>query len=159
MAQRDRFLEGPVPGMALTAEPGSQPHDREPMFTDLDKAMEFLFNQLASPQMMAELAEFLKMGAPANKVAATIVMQGFADGRWRPELGMLLMPLVTELIAVIGKSQGIKVTLDDPSRKEGNTFNLLNQAKIADEELNIKTPLGEPVVAQEEGFLPVPGEV
>lgn len=98
-----RMWDGPVPGQSLTQPKGNRPYEKPPQFTDPDKAMEFLFNRLTQLDTATQVVGMLKAGAPITVITSTLLMHGFSEGRWTPDVALLLAGPLSVLIRKIGE--------------------------------------------------------
>ena len=60
----------------------------------------------------------LKSGVPVEAIVRTLIFAGFTEGKFNPDLGLLLAPILMAMIIGIAKKANLKeivVTLDDKS--------------------------------------------
>lgn len=112
-------FEKPIPGSSMTEDPANPaPYSRSPEFTDTNKALEMITDMLTSEKKLDGLIDSLMQGAPADGLAKVIVEQGFASGKWNPDLAILLAEPVTYLILSIGELVQANPTLSDDDGDE-----------------------------------------
>ena len=95
-------FDAAIPGQSLTNEPGNAAWEHPPQFTDVDSAMNFIMEQLSNQMMNQQILLMLKNNIPVEAIARLIVFGGFVEGKWTVDLGVLLSPLVLQVIASIG---------------------------------------------------------
>ncbi len=104
------MFSAPIPGHSLTHEPKNMPWEHPPQFVQVDEAMNFLMNQLLEPFYLKQMLQLMNAGMSIEAITRTIIMTGFATGKWTPTLGMLLYkPLMLALIS-IAKRAGLTDT-------------------------------------------------
>lgn len=103
----DRF-EAPVPGEALTVEPGRHPYERPPQFTDPEVALDWLFKRLMDPRQVYDVLSLLDGGLPISVLAEIICKQGFTEGKWSQPLQYMLAGPLTVMLYRLSESAGIK---------------------------------------------------
>ena len=97
-----QFLDAPVPGQGLTQDPEvPQQWETPPQITDIKEARELVFRQLIEPTRLPHMLTLVESGIPVSTIAMTVVKQGFKDGMWTPDLGLLLLePTAIMVIAI-----------------------------------------------------------
>lgn len=107
IAPKLRDFTAPVPGQSLTKAPGSTPMEHSPQFADPNDACEYLFDQLTSPRTAAKLIALLKAGAPAEALARTFVFTGVMNGKWTPDVALLIVRTVWRMVIAIAAKCGL----------------------------------------------------
>ena len=57
---------------------------------------------------MVQLAEILESGVPVTILANTIQMAGVMEGKHTIDVGMLVLPMLMEMIMMVGDSAGVE---------------------------------------------------
>ena len=92
---------GPIPGQSLTKEPGAAPWEKPPQFVDIDDAMQFVFERVTEPRAAHKLLALMEAGVPVTSIVETILKTGFMEGKWTPDLMLLMIkPLAAVLIKI-----------------------------------------------------------
>lgn len=82
----------PVPGMSLTMDPDNpMPHDRPPEYTNLHKALNFIFENTIEEENYSRLIQLMADGFPLMEVVQTVLFGGFYEGKWNFSLMQLLI--------------------------------------------------------------------
>ena len=84
------FEGGPIPGQSLARAPGSYPFEQPPQFVDPQEAFEALVNSISEPRATERLLDMLELGIPVYSLVYTILMTGFTEGKWSPDVALLL---------------------------------------------------------------------
>jgi len=111
-------FDAPVPGQSLTDEPQNYPWEHPPQYTNINEAAEVIFNRLTEEDAALNMLAMLKSGVPVEAIVRTLIFAGFSEGKFNPDLGILLAPIVMAMIVGIAKRAKLKeivVTMDDKS--------------------------------------------
>lgn len=102
------FDGGPIPGQSLTKPPGSYPFEQPPQFSTPDEAFESLVNALADPKATDRLLNMMELGMPVYTIVYTLLMSGFTEGKWTPDVAMLMAEPLSHLMFRLARDAGIK---------------------------------------------------
>tara|TARA_E500000318_G_scaffold8495_2_gene7767 strand:+ start:880 stop:1374 length:495 start_codon:yes stop_codon:yes gene_type:complete len=103
-------FDAPVPGEAMTAELGARPWQQPAQYTTVEEALDFYLPRLESDEVTDQLLDVLEMGIPVTTIANTMQLGNVMEGRHSVDVGMLLLPVLVELIMLIGDKAGVKYT-------------------------------------------------
>lgn len=146
----NRF-DGPIPGQSLTTPKGNAKWEKPPQFTNKDKALDFLLGQLTQPAMAARLIAMLD-SMPIEAVVRVLLFGGFTDGRWNPDLMILMATPLAGMIATI--YYGIKhkrpphTTFDDGKPDQGLVQTIQATKQMQPKEPPITTPAKKTITDQ-----------
>ena len=147
------MFDAPIPGMSLTHELGARPWQSPPQYTTVDEAIEYYLERMSTDEFMDQMADVLEMNVPVTTLANTIQLAGVMDGKHTVDVGMLVMPLLMEMIMLIGDNAGVKYDsglTDVPDNRTKDTLieavRKEMQQKIDESE---ETPEAEEVIAEE----------
>jgi len=109
-------FDAPIPGMSLTHELGARPWQTPPQFPTVDEAVEFYMSRMTSEEFMEQLIDLMETGIPVTTIANTIQLSSVMEGKHTVDVGMLVLPLLMELMMMLGDSAGIEYTsgLENP---------------------------------------------
>ena len=118
MSNTEPLHDLPIPGMSLTAELGGRPWQSPAQYSTVDEAVNYYLKRMSSEEFSQQLEDILELGIPVTDIANTIQMSGVMDGKHSVDVGMLVMPVIMEMMMLIGDSANIKYTtgLEDPSK-------------------------------------------
>ena len=135
----ENIFDAPIPGQSLTDTPGNAAWEHPPEFTDVEKAADYVWDILHKEDFLEQVISFLKDGTPVEAVARMILFGGFTQGKWTPDLAILLAEIVFKQVLAIGmraKVKNIKLGLKDQSN---NAFwKEFAQFKVQKEKTNNK---------------------
>lgn len=136
----------PIPGQSLTEDPdNSYPWESPPEYTDFRKAFNYIAEELLEEEVYVPLVVAMGQGVPISDITLQILQRGFQEGKWNPDLFMMLLePLMYFLLALAEKA-AIEPRLygdeeddlepedeDDIANMKANNLTALTKAKIGD---------------------------
>lgn len=126
MAQDEVPFDAPIPGQSLTSELGSRPWQQPPQYNTVEEALDYYIPRLESEEVVEQLLDVLEMGIPVTNVADTMQTAGVMEGKHSVDVGMLVLPVLVELIMMIADSAKIKYTsgLEKDKRIRGSMVDL-----------------------------------
>tara|TARA_R110002153_G_scaffold39657_1_gene114063 strand:+ start:693 stop:1214 length:522 start_codon:yes stop_codon:yes gene_type:complete len=102
------LFDAPVPGMAMTAELGGRPWQTPPQFTTVEEALDYYIPRLQSDEVSSQILDVLEMGVPVTTVANTMQLGSVMEGKHSIDVGMLIIPVLMELIMLVADTAGIE---------------------------------------------------
>jgi hypothetical protein len=125
MAVREQNpFDTPVPGQSLTDTPGNYPWEHSPQFATVEDASHSIWNGMHKEETMEKILVLLDAGLTVEEIVKVIVFAGFVEGKFNPDVGLLLVPIVSDMVVAMGKKAGIeKIKLERP--KEDTTQELI----------------------------------
>lgn len=121
-------LDAPIPGQSLTAELGGRPWQKPPQYATPEQALEHYIPRLTDPEVYDQLLDVLELGIPAMTIAETMQLGGVMEGLHSIDVGILILPVLVELIAYIGDDAGIDYKLGIEKRVDDDK---ISDTKIA----------------------------
>ena len=136
-------FDRPIPGMSLTHELGDRPWQNPPQYSTVDDAIEYYMGRMSSEDFMVQAVDILEMGVPVTTLANTMQMSGVMEGTHSIDTGMLVLPVIMEMLMLLGDSAGIKYEtgLDNPN--EIKTSNKTRQSLLSKVAVEYKSVLDE----------------
>lgn len=110
----------PIPGQSLTSSPEQRrPFEQPPEFVNFKEALDYTVSELLREEVYTNLVVGMGQGIPVADVALQIAYAGFREGKWNPDLMMMLLePLVYVLMSLCEKA-GVEYRLSsDPEIEE-----------------------------------------
>ena len=102
------FLDGPIPGQSLTTEPKSRPWQVPPQYPTVEDALNFYVPRLSNPELAAPMVDTMEEGMSAVGVADLIQSAGFMSGLHTADVGLLISPVLVELLITQADIAGIE---------------------------------------------------
>ena len=98
----------PIPGQSLTEDPSNPaPYEKPPQFTNVHEASEAIFIKLIDEDAYVRMISLLADGVPIMDIGQTILFKGFTEGKWNPDLMMLLIEPVAYMILALAERAGL----------------------------------------------------
>lgn len=137
-------LDAPIPGQSLTAPLGERPWQNPPRFSTAEEALQFYVPRLTEEKMAGKLLDMLEMGVPIDTVVDTVQLNGVMEGVHSVDVGIVVSPILTELIDRMAKDAGVKYTRDGTETDR----EIPDDSVIAAAKLKMQSQKGMPVEEQ-----------
>ena len=126
----EELFDAPIPGMSLTHELGARPWQQPSQFPTVDEAIEYYMASMTSEEFMEQLIDVLEMGVPFTTIANSMQLSSVMEGKHTVDVGMLVVPLLMELMMMLGDSAGIEYEtgLQNPDRNKARDSQLAKYA-------------------------------
>ena len=132
-------FDAPIPWQSLTDTPGNPKSEHPPQFSDIEEASEYVWEKIHTPKAVEQIVTFLENDVPVEAVVRLVLFGGFMEGKWSPDVAILLSEIVFKQVLAIGmraKVKNIKLGLKDQSN---NAFRKeFAQFKVQKEKTNNK---------------------
>jgi hypothetical protein len=107
---KDPFAVAP-PGHSLTQDNSRWAWGKPPQITDPEEALEVAISSLQRPKVRDEMFKLLYTGVSVEVMVEGYVLQAFHDGKFMPDVGMLIQPPLGMYIAHMAEEAGIPYRL------------------------------------------------
>jgi|21_taG_2_1085346.scaffolds.fasta_scaffold116660_2 hypothetical protein len=151
-------FDAPIPGEALTTAAGNRPWEKPPQYSTVEDALEYYVPRLTDTGFENDLLDTMELGVPVTTMANTIQITGVMQGLHTVDVGLLLIPVLMEMLAFIGDRAGIKYEMGTGKKpKSGLSDSKIHLAlkkmkeeedskeNLLEEEEEIATTVEEPV--------------
>ena len=113
------FIQGslergrPIPGQSLTNSP-DQPYrwEQPPEYANPKEAMLYVFETLTVPETTTNLLMSLNNGVGVIDIASITLYSGFLEGKWSPDMMLLLMEPTMYMIMALAEKAEIDYQLE-----------------------------------------------
>lgn len=146
------MLDAPIPGQSMLMELGSRPWQQPPQMSTVEEAIDYYVTRIESEEVSSQLLDVLEMGVPVTTVANAMQSSSVMEGKHTVDVGMLVLPVLIELISLIADTANIKYTsgLEGDDRVRGSLVDKavmkLNAKK--DEEGTEEEPENEMIIEE-----------
>lgn len=106
------FLHKPIPGISLTGEPGNAPWEQPPKFTTIDEVIDFYSDRITDEEVLPNLIETIQGNVPLMTIADGMIRMGIMEGMHTIDAGMLVKPVLIELLISMAEIYDIKYVID-----------------------------------------------
>jgi hypothetical protein len=120
-AKPEDFLDAPIPGMSLTAEPKSRPWRRPSQVSTVDEALALyapIFSDKKAQRMMLEQIE---NKIPLTSIADILITGNAMEGRHTLDVGILVAPVLIETMITFAEMAGIEYVVGNEERDTPET--------------------------------------
>lgn len=105
------MLDSPIPGQSLANSPDTpMPFETPPEYTNYEEAQEHVVDLMT--ENSDAVIDVIAMGVPVSLIGSGVVMKGFAEGKWNPDLMLLLIEPAIYTAIFIAENAGIEYVLD-----------------------------------------------
>jgi len=108
-----------IPGQSLTNSPEDPYKWEQPAeFTNSKEAMLYVFENLTVPETTSNILLSLSKGIGVIDIASITLYTGFTEGKWNPDLMMLLMEPTMYMIMALAEKAEIDYIMDSEDEIE-----------------------------------------
>jgi hypothetical protein len=145
--------------MGMTFEVGSRPWQTPPELTTVEQATDYYVERMNTDAFKGQLVDVMEMGVPLTTLANTIQLASVMEGVHSVDVGILMIPIIVELLITIADSQGAKYQtgMEGMENERATAPNriisdIMRERNMKEEEM----PMEEPQeMAQEEQMQPM----
>ena len=108
----------PIPGQSWTQPVEERrPFEGKPDFTDMREALEYTALELLDEENYVPIVLAIGDGVPVMDLALQMGYVGFREGKWNPDLMLMLLEPFAYLLMALAEKAGVKYRIDsdDPS--------------------------------------------
>jgi len=145
MLEDNPLFDAPIAGMSLTHELGARPWQNPAQYTTVDEAIEYYMERMSTDEFMDQLVDVMEMGIPLTTLANTIQLSGVMEGKHNIDVGMLVMPLLIEMMMLIGDNAEAEYDSGLTDLPDDRTKDSLIASVRKDMKEKIEEPKEEPV--------------
>ena len=104
----------PIPGQSLTASPDEiRPFEGPPEFTNFREALNYVAEELLEEEAYLNLVASIADGVPIIDMVMQIGYVGFREGKWNPDLMVMLIEPLMYLLMALCEKAGVEYRIDD----------------------------------------------
>lgn len=121
-----------VPGEALSNDPDNPyPFEGQTEFTVQREALEYLFTLVTDEDRYADILIAINNSVPIMELTQVMLFKGFTEGKWNPDLMMLLAEPLAFMLIALAERQGIDYIINnDDDEEEGSKISKLNTTNM-----------------------------
>ena len=139
MDNRQIPIDSPIPGMGMTAPLGGRPWQQPPQLATVEDAIEYYIPKLSDRDFGPELLTVIELGIPLTTLANTMQLASVMEGKHSIDVGVLVMPVLVELMINLAEQNNIPYKSGlDPEKEDG-----ISNARIALAKKKGKIDLGQ----------------
>ena len=112
-------MDRPIPGQSLTEDPDMrQPYESATEFTVAQEAIDYVFATMTEEENYVPLMQSIVEGSTVMEATKVILFAGFNEGKWNPDLMLLLMEPVAYMIMGLAERIGLEYTVQEDDEEE-----------------------------------------
>jgi len=109
----------PIPGQSLTADPAEKkPFLASPQHTEFKEALDETVANLLLEENYMPIIQAVSDGMPITDIAMQLGYVGFREGKWNPDLMIMLMEPLMYTIMALAEKAGVPYRIDDEDNGE-----------------------------------------
>jgi len=129
----------PIPGQSLTSNPDEpRPFEGPTDFTNFKEALDYTAAELLLEENYTPMVLAMGDGIPVTDLAMQIGYVGFREGKWNPDLMMMLMEPLMYLLMALAEKADIQYRIDDEDDDDDEDSILEDRVKNISETLKAK---------------------
>ena len=129
-------LNRPIPGQGLTNDPENPyPWERPPEFTELEEGVQYVFGRLIEPEIYTSVMNVVEDGTPLMNITQGILFKGFTEGKWNPDLMMLLAEPTTYMLMALAERADIDFKIYSGEEDDDDNDAALFDIKVSKEKI------------------------
>jgi len=129
----------PIPGQSLTANPDEpRPFEGQPEFTNFKEALDYTAAELLLEENYTPMVLAIADGIPITDLAMQIGYVGFREGKWNPDLMMMLMEPLMYLLMALAEKADVEYRIDDEDDEDDEDSILEDKVRNIAETLRAK---------------------
>mgnify|MGYP003110052370 FL=1 len=102
-------LRAPIPGQSLTDEPRGYAWERPSEYSTPEEALQFYLPRVTAKETLEDIMLALENGFPLSTLVKGIYMNGVMEGKHSIDIGLLIAPVLHEIILSAAKTYGVAV--------------------------------------------------
>ena len=129
-------LNRPIPGQGLTTDPENpMPWEKPPEITELQEGLQYVFGRLIEPKIYISIMDVIDDGTPLMDVVQGILFKGFTEGKWNPDLMMLLAEPTAYMLMALAERANIDFKIYRGEEEDDNEEETLFNVEVSKEKL------------------------
>ena len=129
----------PIPGQSLTSNPDEpRPFEGPPDFTNFKEALDYTAAELLLEENYTPMVLAMGDGIPVTDLAMQIGYVGFREGKWNPDLMMMLIEPLMYLLMALAEKADIQYRIDDEDDEDDEDSILEDKVRNIAETLKAK---------------------
>ena len=151
----DTSFDAPIPGMGMTHELGARPWQTPPTYTTVEETSDYYIERMSNPKFKEQLLDVMEMKIPLTTLANTIQLGSVMEGLHTVDVGILMIPILVETMALIGDSSDVDyitgmddVKADRPAMTNRIISDLQDKQNL-DSDVSMEEPMAEDMPMEE----------
>lgn len=138
-------LSSAPPGISWTAPSKGRPWMNQPKMVDVSSIAQYYINALGQADVANDILDALETRVPLATIAETFMLTGANKGRHTLDAGILVMPVIIELLQSVAELNNIKTVKFTQDLEKGATIHPRVLREFAKK---VSEPTPEPMVEE-----------
>jgi hypothetical protein len=141
-------MDRPVPGQSLTSNPDEpKTWEQAPEYSNMRDALDFILSNLMNEKAYMPIINAIAEGIPISDIVQQILYIGFNEGKWNPDMLLMLLEPLMYIIMALCEKAGINYTLyrgeeeDEENTIDSSVSSIGNEVKSLQQLSKSKIPL------------------
>lgn len=144
-------VAAPVPpGLSWTAPQKGRPWLQPPKRVKVDEVAYMYMATLSMPEMANEMLDALETKVPLATIAETFMLSGVSKGQHTLDAGILVMPVIIEMLATIAEFNNIDYVMFNDEVERGTTAPMRVVKSVIEKAVSDVAATQEPMIDAEE---------
>jgi hypothetical protein len=128
----------PIPGQSLTNSPDEpRPFETAPEYTNFKEALDYIVSELLQEEVMIPIVSAIGQDIPVADVTTQMLYVGFREGKWNPDLLMMLIEPVMYVLMSLCEKAGVDYKLygdeeQDDTEEDVSEIRNIKQKNLAE---------------------------
>tara|TARA_R100001369_G_scaffold91544_1_gene133127 strand:+ start:1204 stop:1731 length:528 start_codon:yes stop_codon:yes gene_type:complete len=125
-------LEAPIPGMGMTHELGARPWQQPAQYTKMEDIVDYYVSSMSDDSFQKQLVNVISTDVPLTSLANTIQLAGVMQGIHSIDSGILVTPVIMELMMLIAEQNDTKFVIGTERNKKEEVKESVIQAALVE---------------------------
>ena len=135
-------MNRPIPGESLTLDPDTQePYTGATEFTVPQEAVDYVFDLMTEEENYSDLMESLATGATVMDLTRIILFSGFNEGKWNPDLMLILVEPTAYMLMGLAERAGIEYVIQEDDEEDMFGATIKRPSMVEPSELSEETQM------------------
>jgi hypothetical protein len=108
--RKEPVFDLPVPGMGMTHELGARPWQQPAQYNNVDEVTKFYIGKMQDEAFVEQTLNLLETKMPVTMISNAMQVTGVMNGVHTIDTGMLVLPVIMEMIMLIADTEGVEYT-------------------------------------------------
>tara|TARA_R110000803_G_scaffold191289_2_gene253939 strand:- start:1688 stop:2221 length:534 start_codon:yes stop_codon:yes gene_type:complete len=144
-------LQAAIPGQSMTDPVGGRPWQTPPQYATVKDALDFYIPRMTSDGLYEGLLDNMELGIPLTIMADSMQSAGVLQGKHTLDVGILIMPVLIEMLAYLGDEAGVKYTMGTEKPIDDDK---ISSTRVALAMKSMRSKLPKALEEKEDGIIP-----
>ena len=145
----------PIPGQSLTTDPSNPtPYEKAPKYTSVHEATRSIFEHFIDAENYVAVMEVLSDDVPIMDVVQAFLFGGFQEGKWNPDLMLMLAEPVAYILLALAERANIDPVIYNGEKLDEAEELAMMGTTFQKERLKNMEEFSKEKIALPEGVLP-----